>query len=201
MYRHLPQTRRLVELVEGGAIGRLRQIAATFRYPLTDPENVRWVTALDGGALMDVGCYCVSGARLLGGEPLHVSGEQVTGETGIDLAYHGTLVFAEDVVAQIDASFVTPLAQRLEAVGEDGEIAVEAPWRQDWGGDMLLRRRGRLERVDYERPNAYRLELENLADAIRGRAAPLLGRDDALGQARTIEALYESAAERRAVTL
>ena len=64
-----------------------------------DPE-------LDGGALMDVGCYCVSGSRLLAGEPEHVYGEQVVGETGVDLAFHGTLRFPDDVVAQFDCSFV-----------------------------------------------------------------------------------------------
>jgi len=47
--------------------------------------------------------------------------------------------------------------------------------------------------VEAERANSYRLELENVAAAIRGEAPLLLGRDDAVGQARAIEALYRSA--------
>jgi predicted dehydrogenase len=74
MYRHNPQTARLKELVEQGAIGRLRLIRATFSFPLTDAENIRLDPALDGGGLMDVGCYCVSGSRLLAGEPREVFG-------------------------------------------------------------------------------------------------------------------------------
>ena len=74
---------------------------------------------LDGGALMDVGCYCVSGARLLGGEPERVYGEQVVGPTGVDVDFYGTLRFPSDVVAQFDASFTLPDRQRLEAVGEE----------------------------------------------------------------------------------
>ncbi len=58
-----------------------------------------------------------------------------------------------------------------------------------------------VERIELERVNSYRLELENLSDAIRGEAEPLLGREDALGQARAIEALYRAADEGRPVRL
>src|SRR5581483_7748334 len=68
MYRHNPQTKRLKELVDGGAIGDLRLVRSVFSYGLFDEENIRLLTELEGGALMDVGCYCVSGSRLLGGE-------------------------------------------------------------------------------------------------------------------------------------
>ena len=83
--------------------------------------------------------------------------------------------------------------------------SVEAPWRIDWGGTVTLARRAggeeasEVETIPVDTANSYRLELENLADAIDGGAPQLLGREDALGQARTIEALYQSAAERRVV--
>ena len=155
---------------------------------------------LAGGSLMDVGCYCVSGSRLLAGEPVRVQGEQVVGETGVDLAFHGTLRFEDDVVAQFDSSFTLPRFQRLEALGDDGSLLVEAPWRPDWGGDVLLRRGAETTRVEVPGADMFRLELENLAAAIAGEAPPLLGRADALGQARAVDALYRSAAEGRAVT-
>jgi predicted dehydrogenase len=56
-----------------------------------------------------------------------------------------------------------------------------------------LRRDGEVERIEVEPIDSYRLEVENLSDAIRGAASPLLGRDDAVAQARTIAALYRSA--------
>ena len=82
MYRHHPQTATVAELVAGGAIGQLRTIRVTSGFQLDRPEDVRLAADLDGGALMDVGCYCISGSRLLAGEPERVYGEQVTGETG-----------------------------------------------------------------------------------------------------------------------
>jgi predicted dehydrogenase len=193
MYRHHPQTATVARLVADGAIGRLCAVKTTFTFPLHDLSDVRALPELDGGALMDVGCYCVSGIRLLAGEPEHVRGEQVTGTTGIDMAFHGTLRCAGDVVGQFEAAFRSPQRQSLEAVGEDGVLVVEAPWRVDWGGSVTLRRDGATELVEVDEADAYTLELENLADAIEGRAPALLGRADAVGQARAIDALYRSA--------
>ena len=194
MYRHHPQTAAVARLVADGAVGRLCAVKATFTFPLHDLSDVRALPELDGGALMDVGCYCVSGIRLLAGEPEHVRGEQVTGTTGIDMAFHGTLRCADDVVGQFEASFRSPQRQSLEAVGETGVLVVEAPWRLDWGGSVTLRRDGETEVVEVEGDDSYTRELENLADAIEGGAPALLGRADAVGQARVIDALYRSAA-------
>ena len=63
------------------------------------------------------------------------------------------------------------------------------------------RRIGGRELIEIAVIDSYALELENLSAAIRGRAEPLLGRADAIGQARTIEALYESAETGRTVSL
>jgi D-xylose 1-dehydrogenase (NADP+, D-xylono-1,5-lactone-forming) len=201
MYRHHPQTRLVAELVASGAVGTLRAIRGTFTFRLERADDARLVPELDGGSLMDVGCYCVSGSRLLAGEPVRVHGEQVVGKTGVDLAFHGTLRFADDVVAQIDSSFSLPRFQRLEALGDEGSVLVESPWRPDWGGDVLVRRDGESSRIDVPTADMFRLELENFAAAIAGDAPPLLGRADALGQARAIDALYRSASEGRTVTV
>jgi D-xylose 1-dehydrogenase (NADP+, D-xylono-1,5-lactone-forming) len=198
MYRHHPQTLRLVELVGGGAIGRLRFVRASFSFRLEDETNIRALPELEGGALMDVGCYCVSGSRLLAGEPEQVAAEQVVGRTGVDVALAGTLRFPDEVVALIDCSFLLPRSQRLEAEGEEGSVVVEAPWRVDWGGDVVLRRGGETTRVEAEDANSYRLELDDFAGAVSGET-PRLGRVDALGQARVIEALYRAAGEGRTV--
>ena len=202
MYRHHPQTSLVKKLVEDGAVGRLLAVNATFTFPLGDLSDVRAQTDLDGGALMDVGCYTVSGARLIAGEPLSVLAEQVTGPTGIDMAMHGTMRHANDVVSQFEATFLAPRRQRLEVVGTDGTLLIQAPWRADWGGTVTITRGdGSVEVIEVESANPYRLELEDLAGAASGAHPARLGRDDALGQARTIEGLYLSAAEGRRIDL
>ena len=196
MYRHHPQTRLVERLVREGALGRLLSIRATFTFPLRDHTNVRAKPELDGGALMDVGCYCISGARLLAGEPLSVKAFQVIGPTGVDMALYGTLHHQDDVVTQFDASFIAPQRQVLEIAGEDAVLTVQAPWRVDWPGGLELVRDGKAEALDVPTANSYVLELENLAEAVSGEAPPLLGREDALGQAQTINALYAEAASK-----
>ena len=193
MYRHHPQTATIARLVEERAVGRVLAIKAVFSFALTDLTNVRAIPELDGGALMDIGCYCVSGSRLVAGEPETVLAEQVVGETRVDMALYGTLRFPGDVVAQIEASFLAPQRQMLAVVGEEGVLRAHAPWRVDWGGDLVLARRGEREVVAVEAADPYTRELENLADAIEGRAPALLGRADAVAQARLIDALYRSA--------
>jgi predicted dehydrogenase len=200
MYRHNPQTRRVRELVAEGAVGRLRMIRAAFSFNAVDPANVRLATGLDGGALMDVGCYCVSGTRLLAGEPERVSAEQSLGGDGVDVAFTATMRFPDDVLAHFDAGLALASRDELEVTGEAGTLFLDDPWHCR-APVIELRRAGALERIELEPVDSYGLEAANLSAAIRGEQEPLLGRDDALGQARAIEALYQAADTGQTVTL
>jgi len=192
MYRHNPQTAKLAELVAGGAIGELRLVRSVFSYSLYDAGNIRLRTDVEGGALMDVGCYCVSGSRLLGGEPLAVKGEAWYGATGTDWVFTGTMRFPGDVLATFDCGTAMPDRDELEAIGSEGSLFLDDPWHCVHPV-IELRRGGAVERIELERQDSYRLELENLSDAIRGEGELLLGREDALGQARTLERLHDDA--------
>jgi D-xylose 1-dehydrogenase (NADP+, D-xylono-1,5-lactone-forming) len=200
MYRHNPQTRRLTELVDEGAVGRMRMIRAAFGFVADDPANVRLSAGLDGGALMDVGCYCVSGARLLAGEPERVSAEQAIGGDGIDLVFAGTMRFRDDVLAHFDAGLALATRDELEVVGDAGSLFLDDPWHCR-APVIELRRDDGMQRIELEPVDSYRLEAENMSAAIRGEAELLLGREDAVGQARAIEALYEAAGNGRTVAL
>ena len=200
MYRHNPQTKRLKQLVDEGAIGELRLVRSTFSYGLYDEANIRLRTEVEGGALMDVGCYNVSGSRLLGGEPTSVHGEAWFGPSGTDWVFAGTLRFPGDVIATFDCSTAMTERDELEAIGSEGSLFLDDPWHCNVPV-IEVRRGDGVERIELERTDSYRLELENLSDAIRGEGELLLGRDDAIGQARTLEALYESATRRTPVAL
>jgi D-xylose 1-dehydrogenase (NADP+, D-xylono-1,5-lactone-forming) len=191
MWRHNPQTKKLKELVDGGAIGELRLIRSAFSYSLYDESNIRLRTDVDGGALMDVGCYCVSGSRLLGGEPVEARGISRIGPSGTDWVTAGVLRFPNDVVATFDCGTALPERDELEAIGSEGSLFLDDPWHA--GTPVIeLRREGEVERIEIEPVDPYRLELENMSDAIRGEGELLLARDDAVAQARTLEALHRS---------
>ena len=142
---------------------------------------------------MDVGCYCVSAIRLLAGEPVCVSGEQVLGPTGVDVAFAGTAVCADEVLAHFDCGFAMPYRASLEIAGEDGVALALRPVARDEAGDRPAPRDD-VEHVEVPEANSYRLQLENVGVAIRGEEPLLLGREDAVAQARVLEALYAAAA-------
>jgi len=200
MYRHNPQTAKVVELVRGGAIGELRLIRSAFSYGLYDFENIRLRTDVEGGALMDVGCYNVSGSRLLGGEPERVWGEAWYGPSGTDWIFTGTLRLPGDVIATFDCGTALVERDELEAIGSEGSLFLDDPWHCNVP-IIELRRGSEPERIELEPLDSYRLELENMSDAISGETDLLLGREDALAQARALEALHQSATTGAPVSL
>jgi D-xylose 1-dehydrogenase (NADP+, D-xylono-1,5-lactone-forming) len=200
MYRHNPQTKRLRQLVDEGAIGELRLVRACFSYSLYDARNIRLRADVEGGSLMDVGCYCVNGARLLAGETELVFGQQLVGPSGTDWVFTGSMRFPGDVFALFDCGTTLPSRDELEAIGTEGALFLDDPWHAN--EPMIeLRRNGSVERIELPYENSYRLELENLGDSARGEAEPLLGRADAVGNARAIEALFASAESRGSIPL
>ena len=193
MYRHHPQIPLVKSLVDDGRIGRLRFVRSAFTFQIGDDRDVRLRPELAGGALMDVGCYCVSGSRLLAGEPERAVGESVVGQSGVDVAFAGTLRFPGDVVAQFHVSFLAPPHQELVAVGEEGTLVVGAPWRADWGTSVEVRRGSVLSACLFRRPTPIDSSSRTSRTPSREPHLPLLGREDALWQARAIDALYRSA--------
>jgi xylose dehydrogenase (NAD/NADP) len=199
MWRHQPQTHRLVELIDSGVAGRVRVVRTAFAFDLAAERgtgDTRFDPALEGGAMMDVGCYCISGLRLVAGEPERARGEQVVGPSGVDVVFTGALAFADGVVGHFDCGFVVPRRGGLEVVGEEATILVPDPFTPKTPGIEVQRPGAEPEQIPIEPANSYRLELENVSAAIRGEARLLLGREDAIGQARTIDELYRSAAAR-----
>ena len=194
MYRHNPQTRRLEELLRAGAIGRLQLVRTSFSFLVEGAANIRLDPDLDGGSLLDLGTYCVSGARLLAGEPESVLGRQAIGPTGVDDLFTGSLAFPDGVHAVFDCGLRMPFRSMLEAVGTKGSLFVDDPWLCRRRG-FELRRGDTVEQVVVEPADSYRLELDDFARAVAGEAKPLLGREDAVAQARVLSALSRSAVQ------
>jgi len=200
MWAHAPQIRRARELIDRGEIGELRLVRATHAFTADDPRDIRLLTELDGGSLMDVGCYCVHAARRFAGEPERVYAEPIRNGAGLDVRLAGTMLFPGGVVAHFDCGLDVPVREELELVGADGSLYLPDPWHAT-APRLELRRGGRVELEPVATADPYGLELDNLSAAIRGEAKPLLGRDDAVAQARALDALFRSAEERAPVVL
>src|SRR5882724_9602744 len=114
MYRHHPQTQRLVEMVRSGAIGEVRLIKADFGFLMGNPDPKHRLLANDtaGGGILDICCYPVSMARLIAGaaagkpflDPVKVSGVAHLGGTGVDEWASAVLKFPNEIVAEVSGS-------------------------------------------------------------------------------------------------
>jgi xylose dehydrogenase (NAD/NADP) len=193
MFRYHPHIQALVQLVSSGQLGRLRLISGAFSGHTDNPNDVRLDAAMDGGSLMDVGVYPLSASRLLAGEPIAVTAQQVTGPTGVDVSFAATLRFADDVLAHFDCAFHVADRSYLEVVGTEGRAEVDDPWHGTQPGLTVTMRGAEPVRTEIAPANPYQLELEEFGRAVRGEPNQLIGRADAEGQANAVEALYRAA--------
>ncbi|MBT8395595.1 MAG: Gfo/Idh/MocA family oxidoreductase, partial [Gemmatimonadetes bacterium] len=100
MYRFHPRTERVLEMVREGEVGDIRQIRSSFTFPLDRPDDIRWDRELGGGALMDVGCYCINVSRTLAGrEPVEVRAMANFRDGGVDQQMAGSLRFEDGLLA------------------------------------------------------------------------------------------------------
>jgi xylose dehydrogenase (NAD/NADP) len=196
MYRHHPKTLKVRDLVRDGAIGELRTTRCSFSFQVADPANdIRYSKELAGGALRDVGCYCVSFSTFVAdGEPEDVHGVAVHGEADVDEQFYGTLVFPGGKVAQFDCALNVPLDLGVTLVGSAGSIHVPMPWYAHLEPlSIYVHRGGQSSEVPTPGPNAYVLEIEDLAAAIRGDREQQITPEETLRNLRVIERLHESA--------
>jgi predicted dehydrogenase len=202
MYLHHPQTLKVKELLDSGAIGTLRFLRGSFSFPLTRPSDVRLRPEWGGGCLWDVGCYPLSFARfLVGREPLEVYASQVLGATGIDETFAGQLVFPGDVLFQFDAGFRSPVRAEMELAGSEGSIRVRHPWRPEQDYPLLVTRDGQTEEITAEGEDRFLLEIEDLAEAVRSGRPPRVSLAFSRGNVAALVALQRSAREGRPVKL
>src|SRR4051794_28103407 len=146
MWPHHPRTKRLRELLDGGAIGAIRRAtgAFTFRMAELDMRNIRLQPELGGGSLLDVGCYPVYGIRwAMKAEPVRVwATAHYVNDCDVEMA--GTLWFADGRLASFDCGFTHPMRQWLEIVGTSGTITIDEMWVPAPGrATFQIRREGR----------------------------------------------------------
>jgi predicted dehydrogenase len=196
MYRHHPKTLRVRELLDEGAIGDLRTIRCSFSFQVADPRSdIRYSAVLAGGALRDVGCYCVSYSTFAAdAEPEEAQGYAISADADVDEQFYGTLVFAEGRVAQFDCALNVQLNLGATLVGSDGAIHVPMPWYAHLEPlSVYLHRNGETTEIRAPGANAYALEIEDFAATVRGEREQLVAPAETLRNLSVIERLRESA--------
>lgn len=203
MYRCIPQTAKLVELVQAGVIGKVQVIQASFSFHAPfQPEGRLWSNALGGGGILDVGCYCTSMARLIAGvatgidfaEPTSVTGAAHIGVmTRVDEYAVAALTFPGDIIAQLFTGVQAMGNNTVHIFGAEGSILVPVPWvprSQDGMCAILLKRNDEekaQEIVVTGNEDLYAIEADTVARYLEARQAPMMSWDDSLGNMKTLD--------------
>jgi predicted dehydrogenase len=196
MYRFHPRMERIIHLVQNGLLGELRHIQSAFTFRLTRPNNIRLMPELGGGALMDVGCYCVNVSRTIAAaEPLEVQAYARWADSGVDEQLCGTLRFANGLCAQFDCALTLERRETCTLAGTEGFISIPAAFLPGIEPASYEEIRGRSERVLHtiNGANEYQLMVEHFADCILKGQPPRYSALEAAADMRVISALYRSA--------
>jgi len=209
MYRCHPQTARIVELIRSGAVGepRLLEVSLCFDTPY-DPADRLFHPDLAGGAILDVGCYCMSMARLLAGaavghafaDPVEVRGSsRMHPDAGTDVVSAATLRFESGLLAQLTCSLRLRRDNTLHLHGSEGTLTVPGPWilaRHGGPSEIFVQRSGEAEprRIVIENAkNLYALEADHVAEQIGRAESPAMPLADSLGNMAALDTWRASA--------
>ncbi|MFO7917956.1 MAG: Gfo/Idh/MocA family oxidoreductase [Anaerolineae bacterium] len=195
MYRFSPVVTRAIELVRDGALGDLRAMHSTFSFVIEDdPTNIRLQPETGGGALYDVGCYCINVLRMMAGrEPTQAWATlSWSEEHEVDMGGVGMLDFGADLYGTFDTGFNASGDNYLRVVGTEG--VMELPDGVLGRGEeaMIHLSTDDEEEIVVPLVDAYMLELEDMCDAVRRVSAPKFGDEPLDANMRVIDACYVS---------
>jgi predicted dehydrogenase len=195
-WRHHPLADRMIEIVRGGSLGRVRRIETNMCVPIPLPGNIRYSRALAGGAVMDTGCYAVSMLRALAGaEPEIVRAEAKLSSPGVDRCMTAEVAFADGRTGRVRCSLFSARLLDISArvVGDAGEMRVYNPIVPQMYSRLAVRTAEgkRVERVP-GRPT-YELQLRAFAGAVLRGEPVLTSARDAVDNMRAIDGIYAKA--------
>lgn len=204
MYRHHPQWVRTKELVNSGAIGRLKAIDAVFAYHNSDPANIRNQADIGGGGLMDIGCYPISVSRFLfGSEPVRVAAAIEFDPRFRTDSYGSVLLeFLSDGTAGRAAfTYSTQMEphQRVNVLGTDGRVEVLIPFNAPPDRPCIIHvsRGGAVATEEFPATDQYTVQGERMSLAILNDEPVPTPIADATANMRVIDRCFESAREGR----
>lgn len=197
MYRYHSRIPKAIELIKKGEIGKVRFIHCSFTFPLENPDDFRLVPGMGGGALYDLGCYCVNFQRLmLGREPIAVQARYHEGGSGVDLQMLATLDYGDQIYGTFEVAFNAIRQQYARIVGTDGIMSLDLPFNQgNKGVSILIESGDDHKRINYRNENTYQNLIEHFYQVTVRKEKPFYPLADSVKNMVVIDALFQSAIE------
>ncbi|MGE3251886.1 MAG: Gfo/Idh/MocA family protein [Hyphomonadaceae bacterium] len=190
---------RAFAMARDGTLGALKHAEAHFSVPIRyRPGELRWEQTLGGGALMDLGCYCVHALRMAaGGEP-EVASAHVKMKRGVDTRTEARLAFPGGATGTLTTSMTTlrPTA-RLIIEGEKAKLSILNFVAPQWGCRFTITENRKRRELPTDGAPTFVKQIEHVAAVMRGEALPLTGGADAVANMAAIDAIYAKAGVER----
>ena len=203
MYRLHPQWVKVLEIVASGRLGTLTAVTSWFSYNNTDATNIRNIAEYGGGAVMDIGCYCINLSRMLfASEPDDVQAVIYRStDFRTDVLTSGLLRFGNGQ-ATFTCSTAMEDYQRVHVFGTGGRLEVEIPFNAlpdrrhrifvTQGGDPPAK--PNVETIETEPANQYTLQADSFATAVLDGGHVAVSSADSIANMRVIEAVFAAGA-------
>ena len=198
-YRFHPLFQQALAALRSGAIGRIRHIEAVFNVALPNKAGeLRYIEELGGGALMDLGCYCLHWIRTVAGdEPTVVNAAARCITPGVDIEIEAELAFTSGPTATLKCSMQPEdgeLTRRLRVQGDKGLLDFENPVSPHAGATLAVESdTPSTPQIVAGGESTFHFQLRHVMDVIEGRAQPVTGGEDAVNNMGAIDAIYRAA--------
>jgi predicted dehydrogenase len=208
MYRSHPLHHAIMQQIQEGAIGNIQAIRTSFCFKVANTQgNIRFSRACAGGALMDIGCYCVNFSRhYTQSEPIAVQAIAKRNDDGVDILTTGNLHFPGDVLASFTCGMTLHADNAAYICGDEGYITIPIPWKPPVQQAVYMLNRGTPPRmdqgrgavtagpmrkevhIDADRP-LYALEADDFATVVMDGTTPTISPADTLANMHVLDEL------------
>lgn len=196
-YRYHSRMKRVFEMLKKEELGKLRFLQSSFSFPLENPDDFRLVPAMGGGAMYDLGCYCVDFQRLaVGREPETVQARYHQGGSGVDLQMQVTFDFGNQIFGSFDVGFNAAFQTVARLVGTEAIMTLDLPFSsKDEKVSILIEHDHDVQKVNYRPEDTFKNLIEHFYEVVIKKEIPLYPLAESVKDMAIIDAIFQSAIE------
>ncbi|MFT6399816.1 MAG: putative dehydrogenase [Bradymonadia bacterium] len=196
MYRYHPMFDTALRLIAEGRIGAVRSIDAVFTFRLGPETSIVRSAELGGGALLDVGSYCVDAMRRIAGDPLHVAA--LSAGDAVDDSLVAVMDFGGGVLGRMECSIESDERHRLAVSGTDGTLVMNEPWvcGDEAPAIRIERRDEEPQIIEVPKADTTLLMVQHFAECWFNGTAPRFSLEESIRTAAIVDRLRESSGRR-----
>jgi predicted dehydrogenase len=202
VWRFHPAYAILQRHINEGRIGEVQQFIGHFSFVAT-PSSTRWKKEWGGGALYDIGCYPVSWSRFfMDAEPETVDAWAQWDEAErVDRRLAATLYYPGGRFAQISCAFDMGIGSHFEVLGTAGFISVRMNVTPETMTIEMLTNGTDRQEWPMNRFMMFARQADSFIESLRDSTPQPNSIDDALKQARVLDAMFASARSGKRTTI